>query len=587
MGYAAGMNTAPAPLEVTSERVDDLPVLIGVLRQIGLAQLYDQTVSDHGLHQGLSGGWLAMVWLAHILSRGKHTKSPVREWVAQHQALLSRLIGQPIRPTDFTDDRLGSLLHRLADPARWEAFEAAWWARSLVVLPSLTAPVEWPTFHVDSTTAWGYHAPQPDGLMRRGQSKDHRADLPQMKLMTLADQVRGYLLVSQVHPGQAADEPLYLPLIDRARQVLGRRGLVFVGDTKMAPLATRASLAAAGDYYLTVLPLKGELQDQLLVWLAQVASGERATSVLEVAGERLGIGFEIIRELQAQREPAGQGQTLCWPERVVVFRSDDLAEQKVGFLRRRLATAEAKLRALAPPPGQARRAWRDPAALRQREDAILVEQDVGGLLTLHHQCLTDPRPTTGRRSRSQPARRYVIADVERNAAAIAAAEAALGWRVQATNVPATAWTMSACIWQYRQNWPSERNYHLLKAEPLGLSPLYVHNPDQIAGLTYLLTVAARVLRLIEMKMAEHLRVTGQTVSGLYAGQPTQATAHPTAVAMLNVLARAQITLTEITLAGQRHLHLSALPPIVDTLLAALGLPSDLYTGMAVEPQNTS
>ena len=312
-----GMTTLRA---VSTERVDDIPLIVGVLRQAQLAELYAETVGDHGLHQGLSGGWLATVFMTYILTRGQHTKCHVREWVQQHQALLSDLIGQPIGPTDFTDDRLSSLLHRLSQPARWEALEAAWWARSLVVLPSLVPQADLPTFHVDSTTAWGYPNPQPGGLMQRGQSKDHRSDLPQLKLMTLADQRRGYLLTSQIHPGQSADEPLYQPLIARAQQVLGRHGLVFVGDSKMATLATRASLAAAGDYYLTMLPLTGALKAQLPVWLDQVARGERDTSTLEVAGEQLGIGFEFEREVRAKTERRDPPQTLDWRERVIVFR---------------------------------------------------------------------------------------------------------------------------------------------------------------------------------------------------------------------------------------------------------------------------
>ena len=180
-----------------------------------------------------------------------------------------------------------------------------------------------------------------------------------------------------------------------------------------------------------------------------------------------------------------------------------------------------------------------------------------------------------------------MAQVQRQEAALAAVEARLGWRVQATNVPLTAWSLSACVWQYRQNWPGERNYHLLKAEPLDLSPLYVHTPDQITGLTYLLTLAARVLRLIELKVAEHLRLTSQSLTGLYPGQPTKATAHPTAVSLLSALARAQITQTDIVLAGSRHRHLSPLPPLLATLLTALDLPPTLYTNLAADPQDTS
>lgn len=575
-----GMTT---PLSATTERLDDIPLLLGLLQQVGLAHLYDDCVGDHAQHQGLSGGWLASVWLAFILSEAKHTKSHVREWVDKHQTMLTARIGQPIRPTDFTDDRLGSLLHRLSQPEHWARLEAAWWARSLVVLPSLTPVADWPTFHVDSTTAYGYHDLRPDGLMQRGQSKDHRPDLPQLKLMTLADQQRGYLLVSQVHPGQSADEPLYRPLIERARHLLGRHGLVFVGDAKMAPLATRASLAAAGDFYLTVLPLSGQLKVDLPGWLDNVQAGRQPTQPIVAAGEPLGHGFEFERGIQADIEVDGQAQTVRWAERVQVFRSDSLAQSQRAGLEKRLQTAEAKLRALTPPPARGHKAWRDEAELCAREAAILSEQEVSGLLRVRHQVIAAGHPTPAgavpRATRRPVAVRYAVAEVQRDLEAVAATVARLGWRVQATNVPLAAWTLSDCIWQYRQNWHGEDNYHLLKAAPLGLSPLFVHNPDQLTGLTYLLTLAARLLRLMELHVAQHLHTTGQSLAGLYAGQPTKATTRPTAVAMLKAVARAEINLTTIHLGGQSQRHLAPLPPLLLTLLDALHLPKTLYTDL--------
>jgi transposase len=579
-----GMTTPPS---ATTERLDDIPLLLGLLQQVGLAQLYDECVGDHAQHQGLSGGWLACVWLAFILSEAKHTKSHVRAWVDKHQTMLAARIGQPLRPTDFTDDRLGSLLHRLSQSARWARLEAAWWARSLVVLPSLTPVADWPTFHVDSTTAYGYHDLRPNGLMQRGQSKDHRPDLPQLKLMTLADQMCGYLLVSQVHPGQAADEPLYLPLIERARQQLGRRGLVFVGDAKMAPLATRANLAAAGDYYLTVLPLSGQLKTDLPRWLDVVQAGQQPTQPILVAGERLGLGFEFERENQAEITCDGQSQTVRWHERVQVFRSDSLAQQQQAALEKRLLRAEAQLRALTPPPARGHKAWRDEAELRAREAAILSEQEVSGLLQVRHQVIADAPSPTRPRSRSPVAVRYAVAEVQRDPDALDALVARLGWRVQATNVPTTAWTLSDCIGQYRQNWHGEDNYHLLKAAPLGLSPLYVHNPDQLTGLTYLLTLAARVLRLMELHVAHYLHRTSQSLAGLYAGQPTKATPRPTAVAMLKAVARAEINLTTIHLGEHSYRHLTPLPDLLLTLLAALHLPSSLYADLAENVPDSS
>ena len=65
------------------------------------------------------------VWVAYILSQADHRKSHVQEWVDSLQHTLETLIGQPIRPVEFSDDRLGLVLNRLSDllagiqPAPW------------------------------------------------------------------------------------------------------------------------------------------------------------------------------------------------------------------------------------------------------------------------------------------------------------------------------------------------------------------------------------------------------------------------------------------------------------------------------------
>src|SRR5262245_37339699 len=76
---------------------------------------------------------------------------------------------------------------------------------------------------------------------------------------------------AQVASGNTADEGLYLPLIARARQMLG--GVLYVGDSKMAALATRAKIAQQGDYYLAVAPLKGETAKSLPALIEAGLSG--------------------------------------------------------------------------------------------------------------------------------------------------------------------------------------------------------------------------------------------------------------------------------------------------------------------------
>jgi transposase len=74
--------------------------------------------------------------------------------------------------------------------------------------------------------------------------------LPQLKLMAAAAEPTGMLVASEVHPGDAADDPLYLPLIRRVRELLGRTGLLYTGDCKMAALETRGEIDAHRGFLL-------------------------------------------------------------------------------------------------------------------------------------------------------------------------------------------------------------------------------------------------------------------------------------------------------------------------------------------------
>ena len=112
-------------LTITTERIDDVVLLIELMKQIDLPNLLDRHLPRHWLQQGLSWGWVATIWLAHILSQGDHRKLTVRDWVRQAHTTLEQVTGRSIRETDFTDDRLTIVLRLLSNPEAWPAIEQA------------------------------------------------------------------------------------------------------------------------------------------------------------------------------------------------------------------------------------------------------------------------------------------------------------------------------------------------------------------------------------------------------------------------------------------------------------------------------
>src|SRR5499425_706026 len=258
---------------IITERVDDIPLLIAQMQRMGLPTLFDTHFPTHGNWTGLSLGWVSTIWLSSILSRGDHRMVHVEPWVAQRLWTLGVTTGQAVKRIDFTDDRLEIVLRRLSDDTRWAAFESALNQYTVRVYDLSPARV-----HVDSTSASAYATVTERGLFQFGHSKDDRPDLPQVKVMQAVLDPLGMPLATDVVSGERADDPLYLPCIERLQESLGRRGLLYVGDCKMAARETRAFIASRGDYYLCPLPQVQLADDELAPALEAIWSGAQPLS---------------------------------------------------------------------------------------------------------------------------------------------------------------------------------------------------------------------------------------------------------------------------------------------------------------------
>jgi transposase len=103
------------------------------------------------------------------------------------------------------------------------------------------------------TTVSGYWTVSKEGLFQHGHSKDHRPDLPQLKVMMSALDPMGMPVATQVVSGERADDKLYIPAIKQVSISLEEHGLLYVGDCKMGALGIRAFIQNSEDYYLCPL----------------------------------------------------------------------------------------------------------------------------------------------------------------------------------------------------------------------------------------------------------------------------------------------------------------------------------------------
>src|SRR5262249_49096341 len=148
----------------------------------------------------------------------------------------------------------------------------------------------------------------------------------------------------------------------------------------------------------------------------------------------------------------------------------------------------------------------------------------------------------------------------------------MGWQVYATN--AVTMALASVVWAYRGQYRIEDDWARLKGRSLGLTPVYLQDEVRIQGLVYLLSVALRLLTLLEWAVRERLQQQGTQLQNLYAGQPGRRTARPRAELLLRALKTIRVSIVEVN--GRSHVLLTPLTEIQQRLLELWDLPPDLY-----------
>ena len=144
-----------------------------------------------------------------------------------------------------------------------------------------------------------------------------------------------------------------------------------------------------------------------------------------------------------------------------------------------------------------------------------------------------------------------------------------------TNQPVEQLALEQAVWAYRSEYQVERSLERLKGRPLSLTPMYVQRDDHATGRIRLLSIALRVLTLLEFVGRRQLAVEGTQLAGLYAGNPRRETDRLTAERLLEAFQ--DISLTIIKGPQQTDRHITTLCPLQQRILEILSFSSALYT----------
>lgn len=562
--------SSPQP-RTTSERSDDIPVILYCLLQLELHDLLDAALpSPHGNRQGLSYGQLIVLMLTYIMTQADHRLCAIETWVGHHQQTLALATHWTIADKDASDDRLAAALEVLgaSSTARDQIEQKLGQAMiSAYALPTSVARCDTSSFSV-------YHqineADEATSLLRHGHSKDHRPDLRQYRQLLGTLDPAGVPLVSETLVGNGADDLEYFPTWQRLVTVIGHKDFLYIADCKAAAHQTRAQLAQAGGYYCFPLPHTGHIPSLLTNWVLDPPTPMESVRLPTQAQDEpaIGVGFEI--ELgKIEYSPPTQA-SFHWMERYLVIRSDVLAQHQKQGLHQRLDKAERALNKLAAHPAK------DHCKLKTDVQAILKRYRVSDYFATQIETQTATYYVgRGRPSAKDPARKRSKTQFQlaftRQLDAITQAEQLAGWRIYVTNMRVEQLSLSQAAAYYRDQWQLENGFHRFKRGSLPALPIYLSNEERITGLMFVLTIALRFFTLIEFQVRRQLKAEGQEIPGLYAGNPKRKTKRPTAEKLLEAF-------RDITLYHHRDgtWELTPLNELQQRILQLLNIPHSIY-----------
>jgi transposase len=586
-------------MNIKHEIISDIPLIIEFCKKLNLQYIVDIHLKTHGNQEGLTNGQIVLGWIAHILTQNNHCKAPVQEWQNKHKMTLQALLGTEILDTDFEDSRLSRLLERFADDSMWHNLEEAFYKDSFSILQLDTQAPEYfketpsiedgiaKTIKIDATTAYGYHEVIENGIMQRGWSKDHRSDLPQLKIMVAVEGNTGFQLASDVVPGNKNDDPLYIPVLERTRKIIDTSRSLICGDCKMSALYTRANMVKNKEFYLTPMQLNNSAKELLDALVDKIVDGDQnAELIIDIDNKNIpiiiGAGFEISRNQLYKADETMDD--IEWNERVLLVRSYDHAEQEIRQFDRKITKIKEELLNLESNLCDNEEDTKNDL-FRKIEKIKIKNNNLSDFFDFKIDVIVDEKEVKRSEKRNGKTRngsfkikrfRSRIVDVSERKDKIENMKYKIGWRIYVTNAKKETLNFSSAYKFFRKTmYVIEIGFHVLK-DYINISPLFVRQQNQILGMTRLLMLALKILTLMTAEVRANMKKEKIVLKGLYAGQPARKHSAPTAQSLLEYFSRQNIALIGHRKGEQWEWLVTSLTDTCREVLKLLKIPESIY-----------
>jgi len=532
-----------AHIRFDTQIVGALPVITQYFDRLGLASIVNEVVPWEG---EVPLGTLVEVLIANRLLQPR-ALFRIGAWAAK--AGLTDYYGLTVE--ELNDDRLGRALQRLAEHA--EAVQAA-----LVMKAIKMFKLDVSQIHYDITDVELYGAYEralaegeipPVPLPAYGRTKSGRKNVKQIQAGLNVTRDGGVPVGHLPLDGNAAESKTHIDNLRLLGRILPKGKLLYIADTKLDTPENLLAIAARKGHFLCGGAFYPHLQEKYLKLrrkMHKVNYFPRSQADLPPQERDEYRAIEVPEMI----EGVVDGRTVRLKYRQFFVWSEAKARQEAATRERHVAKITEEFEAVERNLGKY--SLKTEEAITRRLEKAKGRYVEGELF--------DYRLTKTRQGRFRLTWKL-------DAKALQRRKHLEGVYVLKTDLPKSTHATAKVLGTYKQQSCVERRFHHLKG-PLAVAPMFLKNPQRIAGLLCILVWALLVLALMERQVRRSLK--GEPLYGLYPeNRPSSA---PTGPALLDCFSTLCIVIVKDHDTTTRRL---AQPTTIQqTLLRLLGIPPD-------------
>jgi len=520
------------------------------LDRLGIVEAID-SVMEHQPEIGATYGTLAQVVIINRLSFDPQPLYALREWAERHG--IDKYLS--IEAAWLDDDRLGAMMEALAKHA------AEIWKKVIVrAVAQFSVVLEW--LHADTTSVYfegAYEDEQGRPIQEayaprlvEGYNKDGKPQNVQYVLSLIT--TKHVPLQYRTWDGNQSDDGVYLADLKSLRHSgLDLSNTVLLFDRKGCNHATMLELCQSGQLFLGAHPWIDSAKEKWEQTWQELQSGERSWVEVDYVARNdqrkpaekrpryqvCEVASEIKDEVTGKRYP------LRW----VFSWNSNKAELDARQRQKELEAGEQALQKVARLLGKYDYTTR--TNIVKRLEALLQKNRAKTYFAYQ---------LTGSEEKQDWQLTWA-----RHCEAIDQEARFDGLVLLCTNVPLERLTPGAVVKKYKEQVAAEQTFDFIKS-PVQIRPLWLHSPQRLAGLTFLIMLAVLIASLIEYHVRQHIAKNKKLLKGLM--PENRDNPYPTAEKLLKAFQDYSLVVTRFS-DGRYQVHYPTPRPIQRQILDIL------------------